>query len=79
MKTVHRLAPIVKNAVSADGVNIGINNGRAAGQLVFHSHVHIIPRFTGDGFLHWHGAPLTTQEITGVAHQIQHLIKKTGR
>ena len=31
-----------------DGYNIGINVGEAAGQTVFHLHVHVIPRFTGD-------------------------------
>lgn len=31
-----------------DGVNIGLNNGPAAGQTVSHSHVHLIPRRRGD-------------------------------
>jgi diadenosine tetraphosphate (Ap4A) HIT family hydrolase len=31
-----------------DGFNVGINDGRAAGQTVMHLHVHLIPRFTGD-------------------------------
>jgi diadenosine tetraphosphate (Ap4A) HIT family hydrolase len=33
---------------SPDGFNIGINSGEAAGQTVFHLHVHLIPRFEGD-------------------------------
>ena len=31
-----------------DAYNIGINDGRAAGQTVMHLHVHLIPRFAGD-------------------------------
>ena len=31
-----------------DGINVGLNDGQAAGQTVFHAHVHIIPRFEGD-------------------------------
>ena len=33
---------------SPDGYNIGVNVGPAAGQSIFHVHVHIIPRYTGD-------------------------------
>jgi diadenosine tetraphosphate (Ap4A) HIT family hydrolase len=31
-----------------DGYNIGINCGAAAGQTIFHLHVHLIPRYVGD-------------------------------
>jgi diadenosine tetraphosphate (Ap4A) HIT family hydrolase len=31
-----------------DGFNIGVNVGAAAGQTVFHVHVHVIPRYKGD-------------------------------
>lgn len=47
-RAARKLAPAIKSAVSADGVNILTNNEPAAGQEVFHSHIHIIPRFTGD-------------------------------
>ena len=31
-----------------DGYNLGFNDGAAAGQTVFHAHLHVIPRFDGD-------------------------------
>jgi len=31
-----------------DGFNIGVNEGEAAGQTIFHLHVHVIPRYAGD-------------------------------
>ena len=31
-----------------DGYNIGINIGSAAGQTIFHLHIHLIPRYVGD-------------------------------
>jgi len=31
-----------------DGFNIGVNSGEAAGQTIFHLHVHLIPRYKGD-------------------------------
>ena len=35
--------------LGCDGINIIQNNGEAAGQTVHHLHVHVIPRFAGDG------------------------------
>jgi histidine triad (HIT) family protein len=50
-----KLARAIKESVKADGLNVHINNEAASGQLIFHAHVHLIPRFEGDGFTHWHG------------------------
>ena len=36
--------------VKCEGVNLHLADGEAAGQEVMHVHLHIIPRFTGDGF-----------------------------
>ena len=47
-----RIAAAQLNGLGADGVNIMQNNGAAAGQVVPHIHVHVIPRFDGDGH-HW--------------------------
>jgi histidine triad (HIT) family protein len=44
------IAPIVRRMCGATGLNIVVSSGAAAGQSVFHYHVHIIPRKVGDGF-----------------------------
>lgn len=45
---VRSVAREVGSLPGVDGVNIGVNSGRAAGQTVGHAHVHVIPRQTGD-------------------------------
>ena len=52
---LQKLAKAVKEATSADGINIGLNNEPAAGQLIGHQHSHIMPRFEIDGYTHWRG------------------------
>src|SRR3989344_1093399 len=54
MKTAKKVSIALK-ALDAEGVNVTMNNNFAAGQVVFHSHIHVIPRFTNDGFELWHG------------------------
>lgn len=45
------LAAAVRRAgVRCEGVNLFLADGEAAGQEVFHVHLHVIPRFDGDGF-----------------------------
>lgn len=45
---VATVAPKVKRALGAGGLNIGLNDGEAAGQVLPHVHVHIIPRYKDD-------------------------------
>ena len=76
MGAVHVLAPHIKKAMKADGINIGMNNDRAAGQLVFHAHIHIIPRFADDGHRHWHGTPYKEGEIKSVGETVRKTLKE---
>ncbi|WP_338604056.1 HIT family protein [Sulfolobus tengchongensis] len=45
---VKRVAIAVKRALNADGIRILTNIGRSAGQVVFHSHFHIVPTWSQD-------------------------------
>ena len=48
MRAVDVARKAIEESHRPDGFNIGINVGRAAGQTVFHLHVHVIPRYAGD-------------------------------
>ena len=43
-----KIVTFMKGALPSDGYNIVQNNGEAAGQTVFHFHIHLIPRYTND-------------------------------
>ena len=43
--TVQKAAALIKEIITPDGINIGINLGEAAGQNIQHIHVHLVPRF----------------------------------
>ncbi len=49
VKLAKRLAGVQKEKLHADGLNMVQNNGAAAGQTVRHFHIHLIPRYEGDG------------------------------
>lgn len=46
---VRGVAKMIIGGMAAPGLTIGINHGEVSGQVVGHLHVHVIPRFEGDG------------------------------
>lgn len=48
MKMAQKVAVKMKEKLHCDGVNLVQNNEEAAGQTVFHFHMHVIPRYDGD-------------------------------
>lgn len=61
------VAKAVRDALNCDGINILQNNFEAAGQLIHHFHIHVIPRFDGDGIEVWSGKPYKE----GVMQEVQ--------
>ena len=43
-----QLKDLIQKKFDPQGINVGVNCGEAAGQTVFHAHIHVIPRYTGD-------------------------------
>lgn len=53
-KVARKIAKAVKTATDAEGMNLQLNMGKVAGQIVPHLHLHIIPRYGDDDFtLDW--------------------------
>lgn len=48
-RAVKKMIAMLQNALVPDGFTIGINQGQASGQEVNHLHIHLIPRWHGDG------------------------------
>ncbi len=78
MTVVKQIAPTIKSVVKADGFNVTSNIGTAAGQSVFHTHLHIIPRYEGDGLAAWPHDGATDEERTALAEKLCGKIKRTS-
>lgn len=48
IRTVRDFGPKLVSALGGTAYNLGMNHGKDAGQLVFHTHMHLIPRFEND-------------------------------
>jgi len=73
-KAIQNISRALMKALGADGINTVINTGRAAGQLIPHTHAHLIPRFRNDGqhLFNWKMGKYKE----GMATQIAEKIKK---
>ena len=72
MQTAQVVAAKAARALDADGVNVVHNCGAAAGQTVFHFHVHVVPRTVKDGFhVPLGGPPGDREEIAATAEAIR--------
>tara|TARA_B100000745_G_scaffold300607_1_gene255918 strand:+ start:8530 stop:8904 length:375 start_codon:yes stop_codon:yes gene_type:complete len=68
---VKKVAMSIKKGINPDGINIGMNNETAAGQVVFHAHIHVIPRLKSDNLEHWPGQELSKEESEEVLTKIK--------
>ncbi len=50
-RVAQRLTAVLRvGVVKCEGINLFLADGQAAGQEVFHVHLHVFPRYAGDGF-----------------------------
>ena len=70
--TAKKVAGALRKALNPDGLNVLQANGAAAFQSVAHFHLHLIPRWTGDGKgFDWKIVPGNREEIMGTAGRIR--------
>lgn len=70
-----KISKAMKKALNCDGLNVVQNNGELAGQTVFHFHMHLIPRYSGDGQnINWVPKTSEDEERAHIAQQIQDAI-----
>ena len=63
MAVAKKTAAALTKGLAADGINMIQNNGIAAGQTVFHFHMHLIPRYEGkEAILGWTPGTLTEED-----------------
>lgn len=67
-----RVAGMLQDRLGADGVNLINSCGAAAWQVVFHFHVHVIPRYAGDALRHpWVPRSADPDDLTQVAAKLR--------
>ena len=79
---VRMVAEAVKSGTNAEGLSVVQSNGKAAGQVVTHVHVHIIPRYMSEGPVSLEGVlavkKMPEETIDQVANTIKSSIGKAG-
>ena len=77
METVRRLAPIVRDAMEAEGILIQQFNEAAAGQMVFHIHFHIVPRREGETLRRHSGEMEDPEVLAANAEKIRNRLEQS--
>ena len=71
MAVILQITSGILEAVGAEGFNLGVNNGASAGQIIFHTHFHIMPRFSYDKHKLWHGEEMTGEKLKEIGEKIR--------
>ena len=70
-KLAKKLGKHIMETLGADGLNVVQNNGEAAGQTVRHFHLHLIPRYEGDGQkIQWEPTSPSSEELVKIKEEL---------
>lgn len=70
LETIQKIGTACMKGLNAQGFNTMINTKPASGQVIFHTHIHIIPRYEGDGIKHWKQYDVPEEERVMAAEKI---------
>lgn len=76
IQTCQKVAQALYKIEGVTGVNIKLNNGASAGQTVFHTHFHVIPRYDDDGLESWPGNEIGQAEEDQIAQKLRENLSK---
>lgn len=71
MEVAKKIAPGILKTVGTESFNLAVNNGRSSGQVVFHTHMHIMPRFPADGYAAWQRQDDKHDDLASMAEKIR--------
>jgi len=71
-----RVAQALRSTLYAQGFNIDMNNFEAAGQVVFHAHLHVIPRYHRDGLLLFPQGSYQPGDMEKTGEQLRQVLEK---
>jgi len=74
-RVARQVAGALQKALDARGFNLGMNNFEAAGQEVFHAHLHVIPRHTHDGLHLFPQGTYQPGDMEKVGQQLRQALK----
>ncbi len=71
-KVAKKIATAMNKTLDMDGLNVVQNNGEAAGQTVFHFHMHIIPRHNDDTVnVGWEKHKVSSERIKDITDEVR--------
>ena len=71
MRTAHAAAAVLRARLHPDGLTVRQNNGEASGQQVPHLHLHLVPRWHGDGTVGWPWPPPQDVDLAAVLQELR--------
>jgi histidine triad (HIT) family protein len=75
-RVCRRVAQALRSTLYVQGFNLGMNNFEAAGQVVFHAHMHVIPRYHGDGLQLFPQQDYKPGDMESTGEQLRRVLEK---